>query len=230
MRWMLCRDCKIEAVEVVVGHDQVRLVGTADQLHRNRVHVLLDVGSRHRSAAIGDTRVGNRLPERPHSTVDAAVGSRGRAIRHSSARPSRFLPALPVPSPYRSPLMRLASWASATSIRPSSKVDDRFLAAVLDHLQARDGHRSRVLLDAELGRRNRAVLSHVQHFVAAVGVRVVGGSSVYMISCKITLPPENVLTFPRSFKRRKQRVVVRHVISEFTATALNVSRNDVADT
>jgi len=53
-------------------------------------------------------------------------------------------------------------------------------------------------------------------------------ASVYIISCKITLPPENVFTLPRSLRRRKS-VVICYVVSKLTTTALNVSRNDVAD-
>ena len=53
------------------------------------------------------------------------------------------------------------------------QVDDRFFAAVLDHLQAADRDCRSVLGDAELSSRNRAVLRHVQNFVATIAISII---------------------------------------------------------
>ena len=66
---------QVELVVVVVGNDEVRLVGTANQLHRNRIHVTLDVAAGDSARAVAGGREGHRTPERPRLTVDAAVGA-----------------------------------------------------------------------------------------------------------------------------------------------------------
>ena len=169
---------QIQAVVVVVGHDQVRLIRTTDQLNRNRVHVLLDVGSRHRRATIGDTAVRHRTPERPRCAVDAAVGSGGRAVGNRRREAGEVLARV---------ARAVAVQVTADAVRQLrfghfhttiKKVNDRFLARVLDHFQTRDGHSRGVLRNAELRGRDRAVLTDVQHFVTRVRVGVVGGRVV----------------------------------------------------
>ena len=110
------------------------------------------------------------------------------------------------------------------------QVDDGFLTRVLNHLQTRDGHSRRILRDAELRRRDGRVLTDVQHLVPGVRIGVVRGGVVVHDFLQNHVTARERLDVPALLQTTKQRVVVRHVVSEFTATALNVSSDNVADT
>ena len=164
---------QVQAIVVAVSHDQIGLVSTTDQLHRNRIHVLLDVGSRHRSATVGDTRVGNRTPERPRCAVDAAISTRGRRIRHRSRQASQVLTSVTSAIAIQVTADAVSQLGFSNHHAAIEQVDDRFLARVLDHLQTRDRHGSSVLRDRKLSRRDGAVLRHVQHFVARIRICII---------------------------------------------------------
>ncbi len=61
---------QVETVIVVVSHDQVRLVGSTNQLHREGIHVALNgrAGDSARTTAISGSGELLGLPERPHTT------------------------------------------------------------------------------------------------------------------------------------------------------------------
>ena len=221
---------QVQTIVIAIGNDQVGLVSATDQLHSNRVHVLLNVRSRHRSATIGDTRVGNRTPERPRCPVDAAVSTRGRRIRHSSREASQVLTSIACAVAIQVTADAVSKLGFSNHHAAIEQVDDRFLARVLDHLQTRDRHSSSVLRDRELSRRDGAVLRHVQDFIARVAVGVVGGGIGVSNFLKDYVTTRKRFDVSTLFQTTQQCVVVRHVISKFTSAALNVGRNDVADT
>ena len=220
---------QVVTVVVVVSNDQVRLVGATNELDSQSVHVTLNRGVGHnaRTADRGIKHLG--LPERPHGAVDAAVGARGRVIRHSRSKArevlARVAGAIAV-QVARDAVSKLGFRDFHATVK---QVNDGFLARVLDHFQTRDGHSRGVLRDAELRRRNRAVLADVQHLVSRVGIRVVGGRIVVHDFLQNHVTARERLDVPALLEATKQRVVVRHVVSEFTATALNSRGNDVAD-
>ena len=220
---------QIQTVVVAVSNDQIRLVGATDELHSNRVHVLLDVGGRHGSATIGDTRVGHRTPEAPRCAVDAAVGAGRRRIRNRSSQTRQVLAAVARAVAVQVTADAVGKLGLSHVHTAIEQVDDRFLARVLDHLQTRDGHRRSVLRDAELSSRDGAVLRNVQHFIAAIAIGVVRGRVVVHDFFKDHVTARERLDVSALLETTKQRIVVRHVVSEFTTAALDVSRNNVAD-
>ena len=164
---------QIEAVKIAVRHDEVRLVGATDQLHGHRIHVLLDVGSRDSRAAIGHARIGHGLPERPHGAIDAAVGARGRAIRHSSRKARQVLASIPgaVAVQVAADAVRQLGFRNLhTTVK---EVNNGLFARVLDHFQTRDGHGARILGNAELRRRDGRVLTDVQYLKSRIGICII---------------------------------------------------------
>ena len=76
---------------------------------------------------------------------------------------------------------------------------------------------------------NGAVLRDVQHFVARVRIRVIRSRVVVHDFLEDYVSSRKTTHIAPFLEPRKQSIVVRNVVSEFTTTALNVSRNDVAD-
>ena len=221
---------QVELVVVVVGNDEVRLVGTANQLNRNRIHVTLDVAAGHSARAVASRREGNRTPEGPRCAVDAAVGAGGRAIRHSGSKTREVLTRVAGAVTVQVTADTVRQLRLGNLHTTVEQVDDGFLTRVLNHLQTRDGHSRRILRDAELRRRDGRVLTDIQHLVTRIGIRVVGGGVVVHDFLQNHITARECFDIPALFQSTKQRIVVRDIIREFTATALNVSGDDIADT
>ena len=220
---------KIQTVIVAIRNDQVRLVGTTDQLDGQSIHVGLDVRGRDSRATIGHARILQRTPEVERGAVDAAVGAGRRCVRNRSREAGEVLTAVAGAVEVdvaTKAVLQLSFRNVHTTVK---QVDDRFFAAVLDHFEARNGHSSRILRDAELSSRNGRVLRDVQNFVARIAVGVVGGGIVVHDFLQNHVTTGERLDVPTVLKATEQRIVVRHVVSKLTTAALDIRRNDVAD-
>ena len=187
-------------------------------------------GDSARTTAISGSRELLALPERPHSAVDATVGANSRVIRHSSSKTREVLTRVAGAVAVQVTADAVSQLGFGHFHATVKKVNDGLLTRVLDHFQTRDGHRRSVLRDGELRRANRAVLTHVQHFVTGVAVRVVRGRIGVHDFLQNHVTARERLDVPTLLKTTQQRVVVGHVVSKLTATALNGGSNDVADT
>ena len=220
---------QIQAIVIVVGHDQVRLVRTTDKLHSHGIHILLNVRGRDSGTAVGQARIGNRLPERERRAVDTAVGTRRRRIRDRSAQAGNVLTAVAGAVQIDVAADTVGKLSLRNVHTAIQKVDDGFLAGVLDHFQTGDSHRRGILSDRELSSRNGAVLRHVQHFIAAIAIGVVRAGIIVHDFLQDDVTAAEGLHIAAFLQTTKKRVIVSHVVGQFTTAALNVGRNDVAD-
>ena len=204
---------KIQTVIVAIRNDQVGLVGTTDQLDGQSIHVRLDVRGRDSRTTISHARILQRTPEVKRGAVDAAVGAGRRGVRNRSRKASQVLTAVAGAVEVDIATKAVLQLSFSNIHTTVKQVDDCFFAAVLDHFEARNGHSSSVLGDAELRSRNRRILRNVQNFVARIAVGVVGGGIVVHDFLQNHVTAGERLDVPTVFKATKQRIVVRHVVS-----------------
>ena len=220
---------QIQLVEIAIGNNQVRLIGTTDQLNRERVHIGLNVGSVDRRTTIGNAGILNRAPEGERSAVDAAVGAAARSVRNSRSQTRDVLAAVARAVAVNVATDTVGELGFSHVHATVKQVNNGFLAAVLDHFQTGNGNSRSILSNAELSRRDWRVLRHVQHFIAGIAVGVVGRGIVVHDFLQNHVTTGERLDVTTVLKTAEQGVVVRYVVSEFTTAALDISRNDVAD-
>ena len=220
---------QIQTIVVIVSNDQIRFVRSANQLHSDRIHILLDVGCRYSSATVRQPGESNRLPERIAGAIDTAVSAGRRCIRNSRREAGNVLAAVARSIQIDITGNTVSQLRFGNVHTTVEQVDNRFLAAVLNHFQTADRYRSSVLRDTKLRRTDRAVLTDVQHFVTRIRIRVVRRAVVvhYLLQDDVTARKRfHVSAF---FQPAQKRVIVCYVVGQLTATTLYVGRNDVAD-
>ncbi|MNX54294.1 hypothetical protein D3C86_850180 [compost metagenome] len=108
------------------------------------------------------------------------------------------------------------------------QVDDLLFAGVLELFQARDGDRSRVLLQVVLSRRDGAVRSDVDHVVAGVGTGVLRVRVVVHQLLKDHVAARNGLDVAALAQLVQEGVVVGDAIRQHARAALDRGGDDIA--
>jgi hypothetical protein len=191
-------------------------------------HVLLDVRRRDCGAAIGHAPEELVRPKRERRARNAAVRPRARGGERRGEA-VEVLARVPRAIEVEVVVDAVHQLRFRDLLATFEQIDDRFLARVLQHLEAGNRHRCGVLLDRELRRADRAVGRDVQRLVARVRVRVYRGRiDIHdLFQDDVTAAERTNVAF--CLESAHGCVVVRHVVRKLARALLDRGGDDVSD-